>query len=78
MSNYDKVKEQIVNIIKYPFGLVSGDVERIISIPNLLIKADNQELPFNKYGQGTDTNAEIYKLAQQDMIKAGWVKVERR
>lgn len=60
--------------------------DQIICLDSLEIRADNQELPENPYrgGNGYPSSPEwrmaqtIYPDAQQDMLKANFVKVVRK
>ena len=93
MSNYDKVRERIAKGIRYAetlgeaiswemlddgakaYWLHFADV--ILADPDILIKAENQDLPNCDDGYN-DFNSKHpkYKEAVNDMLKNGWVKTE--
>ena len=77
-SNTDKVRERIANYFD-SISLAQGTamsyeqlIDDILSDPDILIRAENQDLPnpgFNLF------NTESYKI---DVKKSGWVKVESK
>jgi hypothetical protein len=56
-------------------------LDKILSHPRILVKAENQELPAyigSPDSSSYDDLKEGYLEAQQDMVKEGWVKVEKK
>ena len=91
MSNTDKVRERTLlnrneRIYYYnqPSGLeemCKAQIKRVLSDPAILVKAESHELPdrfVETYDDSyTDGQRSIsYNSGQQDMVEAGWVKVE--
>ena len=61
--------------------MVSETIDQILAIENLAIVDRDAELPTNpwhqngiKYRNGLEDQRIVYERAQQDMLKAGWVR----
>ncbi len=98
MSNTDKVRRKIKNEIKLTLQHYDTTpqirrvlTDKILAIPNLLVKAESQELPTcdNKADEGTPCKDKpndcwdcdygaTWETAQQNMLFARFVKVEEK
>jgi len=90
MTEYERIRKEAVREIKHILELPSDEysliqctnmlVDRILSLSGIEIRAENQDLPepSNRIAPNyfeEVLEARICRQAQQDMLKAGFVKV---
>ena len=86
MSKRDKAKEQLRNILSEELITYTGItvtisqayinklIDQILALEGLAIVDLDAKLPKNPYPYTCETYFDTYQEAQQDMLKAGWVK----
>jgi hypothetical protein len=90
-TEYERIREQIAQIIKSAVGRTNPDesyfkpisireaANQILSLDGIEIKSDDQSLPESPYSPPLDTTQiiwdEIVVASQQDMRKADFIKV---
>ena len=74
MTEREQVREQMAAIISLTRDSDSGFIaDEILRIGRLEVKADDQSLP--KVRKAVNESYNDYMLGQEDMLKAGFVKV---
>jgi len=93
MEEYERVRKEMAEELRTYAGKWSGLVDwgqvlienpeyflekanRLLSIKGIRIESDDQSLPENPYID--EPNGYVYEQAQEDMLKAGFVKCKRR